>query len=375
MNKLSLVLLSVLLVCCVSVAEAQYTTDSVDMDRSNMIEQIQSLRVSLDSVKKVNQQYESILHEKDSLVLELRKATEERDRMLEEIEQLHQKSLSASEVDKVKLQAQIETRNANIDASRREIEFLQRELSSREKSIESKQDEYKTVLAERDRYLYVIDSLRRITTQVQMENIRKEEQNKYLEQRAKEAEAHSKEATNRKKKVRPIQGVAMRFYRTPNYEIRISQVASTGEWTKVIRNRNDGAVEFDFTTGASVMLWDLSKYFNKSHPIMIKDSLGRSKTIRKFDQEFAYDLGIYAGFGGSNLFKNFYLGASFRFVDFFYLIMGVNIAEYENLVSGYEEGDLIPSQYGIDDITSKIWRITPYVGLSIDLDFLTYVKK
>ena len=100
-----------------------------------------------------------------------------------------------------------------------------------------------------------------------------------------------------------------------------------------------------------------------------------ARQIRRFDQDFSYDLGFYVGFGGSNLFKNFYVGASFRFVDFFYLTFGMNIAEYQVLKSGYSNGDIIGNSLSIDDVTAKAWLVKPFVSLSIDLDFLSYIKK
>ena len=120
------------------------------------------------------------------------------------------------------------------------------------------------------------------------------------------------------------------------------------------------------------MLWDMTKYFNKSHSL---GSDSTSRQIRRFDQDFAYDLGFYVGFGGSNLFKNFYVGASFRFVDFFYLTLGLNIAEYQVLKDGYSNGDIIGNSLSIDDVTAKAWLLKPFVSLSIDLDFLSYIKK
>ncbi len=117
-------------------------------------------------------------------------------------------------------------------------------------------------------------------------------------------------------------------------------------------------------------MWDLTKYFNQNHTI------GPNGTeIRRFDQDFAYDVGFYVGFGGSNLFKNFYTGFSFRFVDFFYLTLGVNIAEYQVLKTGYENGDVIGASLSIDDVTAKAWLVNPFLSLSIDLDFLSYIKK
>ena len=123
------------------------------------------------------------------------------------------------------------------------------------------------------------------------------------------------------------------------------------------------------------MLWDLTQYFNKDHQsVKIGETNIKTPELRKFDQDFAYDVGIYVGFGGSNLFKNFYVGPSFRFVDFFYFTVGVNIAEYSVLVSGYEEGSVLKSET-IDDVTAKSWLLKPFLALSIDLDFLSYIKK
>lgn len=231
--------------------------------------------------------------------------------------------------------------------------------------------------AERNYYIRMVDSLRSVVRIAEIEAVRKQESNKYLEERARAAEARVAEATNRKKKVRPIQGIAMRFYRTPMWEVRLQPRTDAsgnydGTYDKTIRNRNAGDIEFDFVTGASVMLWDMTSYFNKPHTIG-KDSTARQ--IRRFDQDFAYDLGIYVGFGGSNLFKNFYVGASFRFVDFFYFTAGVNIAEYEVLVSGYDDGSIIPNALDISAVTAKAWLLKPFISLSIDLDFLSYIKK
>ena len=226
--------------------------------------------------------------------------------------------------------------------------------------------------AERNYYIRMVDSLRAIVRIAEIEAVRKEEANKYLAERARVAEARVIEASNRKKKVRPIQGVAMRFYRTPIWEIRLKAGATDGTYDRYISNRNAGDVEFDYVTGASVMLWDMTKYFNKPH-LLGNDSTARQ--IRRFDQDFSYDLGFYVGFGGSNLFKNFYVGASFRFVDFFYLTFGMNIAEYQVLKSGYSNGDIIGNSLSIDDVTAKAWLVKPFVSLSIDLDFLSYIKK
>ena len=217
--------------------------------------------------------------------------------------------------------------------------------------------------AERNYYIRMVDSLRAIVRVAEIDAVRKEEANKYLMERAKTAEEKVAAATNRKKKVRPIQGVAMRFYRTPAWEIRLD---ANGD--RHIANRNAGSIEFDYVTGASVMLWDMTPYFNRGHSL-------KSGEIPKFDQDFAYDLGLYVGFGGSNLFKNFYVGPTFKFLDFFHLTTGVNVCEYEMLTNGLQEGDILEPGFSLTDQISKVWKPKPFVSLSFDLDFISYIKK
>ena len=321
---------------------------------------LQSLTQLKDSLQMLNGRYQQELREKNDLMQKQLNAMQEKERLLAEKEQLYREAMTNSTIDKVKLQAEIDAKNARL--------------------AEQKAD-YEQLSQQRDRFRHHIDSLQALVTANEKEIIRKEEQAKYMEERAKAAEAKVAEATNRKKKVRPIQGVAMRFYRTPQWEILTDPVlnddGTVKQYNKKVRNRNAGNIEFDFLTGASVMLWDLTKYFNRDHSIDLRrgDTTVSIQTMKQFDQKFAYDLGIYVGFGGSNLFKNFYLGPSFRFLDFFYLIGGVNIAEYELLDSKHEDGGLVDSQHSLDNITVKAWKLKPFVALSIDLEFLSYIKK
>lgn len=95
-----------------------------------------------------------------------------------------------------------------------------------------------------------------------------------------------------------------------------------------------------------------------------------TKEGSKFDQ----DISVYVGFGGANLFKNFYIGPSYRFLDFFHLTAGVNVAEYSVLAEKFnKEGDALAPGWSIK--TTNEWKITPFVSLSLDLDFLSYMGK
>lgn len=334
-----------------------------------------------DSLVVTNDRYQKELEDRNRMLEDKVRAIQEKERMVAEKEQLYKEALNSSTIDKAKLESEMKVREASIELKEKEIAMMQKNIDDRDNSLKDQKIDYERLTRERDRYIRLVDSLRARCVASDMENLRKQEENKYLVQKAKDAEERAKvseatinAATNRKKKVRPVQGIAMRFFRTPDWELRLDPFESGGttQYQRTIRNKNAGNIEFDYVTGASVMLWDMSKYFNSTST----DSVSRmAPDIRKFDQEFAYDLGVYVGFGGSNLFKNFYAGPSFRFVDFFYLTFGVNICEYETLDKGIKEGDVLPTVQSLDNVISKKWLVKPFVSLSIDLDFLSYIKK
>lgn len=347
--------------------------DSTHVAQATLRNRMRELVALKDSLVYLNDLYQSELQDKNRLMSEQVVAMQEKERLLAEKEELYREALTNSTIDRAKWEGELKAKEASIDAKAREIDYLQKDIDAKEVTLRSQRENYEHVLNEKERYRHLVDSLQKRVNAIEIDNIRKAEENKYLQQKAKEAEEKAAITLNKKKKVRPIQGIAMRFFRTPDWDTRLSYNEDNTIRGAEIRNKNAGNIEFDFVTGASVMLWDLSDYFNGTK----KDSLGNPVVlpdIRRFDQKFNYDLGIYVGFGGSNLFKNFYIGPSFRFVDFFYLIMGVNVCEYEILTGGYKEGDLLQGG-SLKDITAKSWLVKPFIALSIDLDFLSYIKK
>ena len=347
--------------------------DSNHVVLATLRNRMRELVILKDSLVYLTDLYHKELQEKNSLMSDQVTAMQEKERLIAEKEELYRQALTNSTIDRAKWEGELKAKEASIDAKAREISYLQKDIDAKEVTLRSQRENYEYVLTEKERYRHLVDSLQKRITAIEIENIRKAEENKYLQQKAKEAEEKAAITLNKKKKVRPIQGIAMRFFRTPDWDTRLSYDANNTLRGAEIRNKNAGDIEFDFVTGASVMLWDLSGYFDGSK----KDSLGNPvmmPDLRRFDQKFNYDLGIYVGFGGSNLFKNFYMGPSFRFVDFFYLIIGVNICEYEILTGGYKEGDLLQG-VSLKDITAKSWLVKPFIALSIDLDFLSYIKK
>lgn len=347
--------------------------DSTHVVQATMRHRMRELVALKDSLVYLNELYQNELQEKNRLMSEQVVAMQQKERLLAEKEELYRQALTSSSIDRAKWEGELKAKEASIEAKAREIEYLQKDIDAKEVTLRSQRENYDYVLTEKERYRHLVDSLQKRITAIEIENIRKQEENKYLLQKAKDAEEKAAISLNKKKKVRPIQGIALRFFRTPDWDTRLDYDAQNNLRGAVIRNKNSGDIEFDFVTGASVMLWDLSDYFNAGKDDTLSNN-GRLPDIRRFDQKFNYDLGIYVGFGGSNLFKNFYIGPSFRFVDFFYLTIGVNICEYEILTDGYREGSLLQG-VSLKDITAKSWLVKPYISLSIDLDFLSYIKK
>lgn len=327
-----------------------------------------------DSLLITNERFQKELQQKNGLLEQQVRAMQEKEQLFSEKEELYKAAVANSNTDKAQLEWEVQNKNISIEAKAREISYLQRDIDAKTQTLTAQKEDYDRLTRERDRYRQLVDSLRAQVRSAELENVRKEEANKYLQQKAREAEEKQQILTSKKKKVRPIQGIAMRMFRTPDWEIILTPEVIDGATTyvKTARNRNAGNVEFDFVTGASVMLWDLTRYFDGSARDTSRTILAAAP---RFDQTFAYDIGFYVGFGGTNLFKNFYVGPSFRFMDFFYLTLGVNLCEYELLDERYSQGQQIDSGLTLDNITAKAWKVKPFIAFNIDLDFLSYIKK
>ena len=361
--------------------ETQASSDSVAKMTQIIVKQqknIESLKKSLrstmrlkDSLLSANSELIHQLDQKNNQLIEKVRQLQEMELRVARSESSYRDSMGNNRVETTRLEGLIKAQEVNIEAKQREVEYLRREMSLRDTEIVNQKTNYRRVRNDRDHYLQLSDSLRNELMAAQKIVIQKDEELKYTKKRAEEAEAKINNATNKKKKVRVIQGIAMRFYRTPDWYIRPSKTTE-GTVEYLITNKNSGTVEFDFITGASVMLWDLTPYFHKGK----KDTApGQGVNFKRFDQDFTYDLGLYVGFGGSNLFKNFYVGPSFKFMDFFHFTTGANIAEYKVLAGDYKEGDPLPSGFSIKDQIVDKWKVTFFFALSLDLDFLSYIKK
>lgn len=308
------------------------------------------LLLTNDTLTVVNSEIQKQLQEKNTLLEDKIKLLQQKEILFAEKEQVYKDAISSSNVDKAKVEGLLEAKNANLEGKDREIQLLQKNINEKENYISTKDAQLQNISAERDKYFRISDTLREKLKAAEIVIMQREEELKYTRQRAEAAEEKVTLATNRKKKVRVIQGMAMRLYPTPEWTIQ-PRVANNGVTQNTILNKNSGSVDFDLIVGASMMLYDLTKPNGK----------------------FSQDIGLYVGFGGNNLFKNFYVGPSYKFLDFFHLTAGVNIAQYEVLADGWSEGDVLPDGWAIQ--TTREWKVTAFISLSFDLDFISYIGK
>lgn len=273
----------------------------------------------------------------------------DRDFQLAKLEAEIQGLKSNAEIKQVKLEGQLDVHNTKLEAKDREISYLQKSIDEKDRLLKEKTDELTQYYREKDNSLKIIDSLARTLNQKELDFIKVSERLKIIEAQYNEMNAKQAAAANKKKKIRFIQGVGLKNYRTPDWQLSLQNPNSSS--ANVIVNKNGGNFEFDYMTGISLSLIDLSKEKGK----------------------FTYDAGLFVGFGGQNLFKNFYIGPSFKILDYFHVNAGANIAEYIQLQNGFKEGDVLTGTTSIP--TVREWKINLYLGFNVDFDLLASIPK
>jgi len=138
-----------------------------------------------------------------------------------------------------------------------------------------------------------------------------------------------------------VQGVALKTFRTPQYELAPKDVNNVNVY--VINNKNAGNFEIDYITGASIKLVDLFKTKKKS----------------------TSDLSLFVGIGGKDLFKNYYLAPNLCLFSAIHLSIGLNLHELETLKSGFNEGDILT--IGTPIPTNNQWKLNGFFGITLDL--------
>lgn len=311
------------------------------------------------AAKHANQQLTQMVRHYDSAIIRLRdslnnlqeqlRIQREKEILFIDKERIYKEAVNSTILDKVKLEGQIATRDTRLEGKEREISLLQMSLEDKNRDIASRTSEMQRIMNDRDKAARYLDTLRNTLLEKEKSLIKTSEQLKYTELKVKDCESRYVSVTNKKKKTRVVQGFAIKTYRTPDYVLSPKDINNPSVY--VINNRNSSDVEFDFVTGATFMIKDLSKP----------------------DGALTYDLGFFLGFGGNNLFKNFYIGPNVKLFDVVHLNAGANIAEYEILKEGFEQGQVLP--LGVAIPTNKSWKINGYIGLTFDLELITLIGK
>ncbi len=256
---------------------------------------------------------------------------------------------SLASLNQAKLEGRIDVNSTKVEAKDHEIAYLHESLKEKDRIIGEKTAELAAYYRDKSTSLRIVDSLSRTLNARELEFVKVSERLKIIESQYNEMVAQKTAAQNKKKKVRFVQGVALKNYRTPDFQLAPQSSATTA--TYVISNKNAGKLEFDYITGVSLSLYDLSQP----------------------DGQYTYDAGLFFGFGGKNLFKNFYISPSFKAFDFFHFMLGLNIAEYEQLKAGFNEGDVLPPGMTIPLV--KEWKANLYFGMTIDFELLGNITK
>ncbi|GAP43308.1 hypothetical protein TBC1_111460 [Lentimicrobium saccharophilum] len=289
------------------------------------------------------------LHAKNLFLEEQLRLQKEKEQLFAEKEQIYKDAVNSSLIDKVKLEGLISAKDSRLEGKEREIGLLQQSIDEKNRDIASRNSEIQKIIADKAAADRRIDTLRTTLTETEKNLVRTGEQLKYTELKLKDCENRYSTVTNKKKKTRVVQGFAIKGYRTPDFALAPKDANNPGVY--VITNNNTSDVEFDYVTGASFMLKDLSKP----------------------NASLTYDVGFFLGFGGNNLFKNFYLGPNFKLFDVLHVNLGANIREYEALKEGFNVGDKLDA--GIAIPTTKEWKVKPYFGITFDLELLTMIGK
>lgn len=289
------------------------------------------------------------LHAKNLFLEEQIRLQKDKEQLFAEKEQIYKDAVNSSLIDKVKLEGLISAKDSRLEGKEREIGLLQQSIDEKNRDIAGRNSEIQKIIADKAAADRRIDTLRTTLTETEKNLVRTGEQLKYTELKLKDCENRYSTVTNKKKKTRVVQGFAIKGYRTPDFALAPKDANNPGVY--VITNNNTSDVEFDYVTGASFMLKDLSKP----------------------DASLTYDVGFFLGFGGNNLFKNFYLGPNFKLFDVLHVNLGANIREYEALKEGFNVGDKLDA--GIAIPTTKEWKIKPYFGITFDLELLTMIGK
>jgi hypothetical protein len=313
--------------------------------------QLQQSRLMIfnDSLNKQISGLSRQVQQKNEMLESQLRLQQEKEQLFAEKEQLYKDAINSSMIDKVTLEGKISAKDSRLEGKDREISLLQLNIDEKNRDISTRNAEMQNLITGKALADQKADTLLNNLTKTEKNLLITGEQLKYSELRLKDCESRFASLTNKKKKTKVVQGFAIKNYPTPDYVLAPKDAENPSVY--VISNKNSSNIEFDFITGASVMLKDLSRP-------------GGSLT---------YDVGFFLGFGGTKLFKNFYFGPNFKLFDVLHINLGANVAQYEVLKSGFEVGNELKP--GIAIPTTNEWKIKGYFGLTFDLELITMIGK
>lgn len=272
---------------------------------------------------------------------------QEKDIIIGQKESLYKETVMGSTIDLIKLEGQLKAKETETTGKKREIDLLMQTIQSSQQEIERKNAEIVGMARKRESNERIIDSLRDSLSRAQQVYVKLSQEQKYAKIEIADLKSRLASRDKRDKHVSVVQGVAMRSYRTPLYMLAPKDVNNFNSYE--ITNENSGSFEFDLVTGAAVRLIKLSNEYAK----------------------YNTDIGWFVGFGGKNLFKNFYFGPNLKIFDFIHINAGINVAEFRVLKKGFNEGDALP--LGVPIPTVNKWVFNAYITLSFDFEIITQV--
>ncbi len=294
-----------------------------------------------------------------SVLLEAQiKLLEEKEKIFARKEKYYKEAIYEYRIDSVDLIGKIETQNAILVGKTTEIDLLRDQIRQKEKDIEEKSTAMQKTEKKIERYTKKIDSLlleidhqKAIYSKIKERNVVQKIHIDHLKTSNADLKKQLDHCQNagKRQKIRLTQGVAFKTFRTPKYELSPKDYQNTSVYE--IHNANSGNFEVDYITGVSLKFLPLLTHKDKD----------------------ANDLGFFIGFGGKDLFKNFYLGPNIKLLNAFHINVGMNIREYEVLKDGFSEGDILDN--GATIPTNNEWKINWYAGLTFDFSLISNVAK
>ena len=125
----------------------------IDELRANSI----SLKNINDTLVLLNKEFRFQLNEKNTLLEEKIKILNEKEILFTEKEQLYKEAINTSNIDKTKIEGQVQSKNAQIEGKDKEIGLLQKNIDEKDASINEKNTNLAKVIQEKDKYYLMAD--------------------------------------------------------------------------------------------------------------------------------------------------------------------------------------------------------------------------